>query len=147
MKSFSFTLKNVLKYRNQLLSNAQNEVANLNLAMEKHSELEKANRQEYQDTNAIFKQKQLGGVRPQMMQYYTEYLNQLNKRYAVLQKEREVLERRRHAAIDKMVRVKVDIASLEKLQEKELAEYQKAVAKEAERAVEEFVVYTRTVTE
>lgn len=145
MKNFSFTLANVAKYRNQLLSSAQNEVAHINAAIEKQMESERLNRQQYEDTYEIYKQQQKIGLRPQMMQYYTEYLNKLDKQYMVLQKEREVLERKRRMAIDKMIKAKVDIASLEKLEEKELSDYQKAVAKETEREVEEFVVYTRTM--
>lgn len=145
MKNFSFTLANVAKYRDQLLSSAQNEVAHINAALEKQIEMEQQNRQQYQDTCEIYKQQQKVGLRPQMMQYYTDYLNKLDKHFAVLKKEREVLERKRRTAIDKMVKAKVDMASLEKLEEKERSAYQKAVAKETEREVEEFVVYTRTI--
>lgn len=145
MKNFSFTLANVAKYRDQLLSSAQNEVAHINAALEKQIEMEQQNRQQYQDTCEVYKQQQKIGLRPQMMQYYTDYLNKLDKHFAVLKKEREVLERKRRTAIDKMVKAKVDMASLEKLEEKERSAYQKAVAKETEREVEEFVVYTRTI--
>ena len=139
MKKFKFSLSSVLSYKEQCLESLQNEHAALlaqarsieNTIEEKRCAYHQFDR-EYQQrcsmgiaiTDARFCESQLRAMENDI-QIEIQKLAEMNKR--VEQKRLEV------------VSAKQDATSIEKLKEKKQAAYQKAMAKNEEIFVEEFV--------
>ena len=143
MKKFQFSLESVMGYKEQLLSAAKAEVAKINYEIAQ-LEIEEENlKNEFIQSENNMQEQSRRGITPQMIAYYRNYQENLRRMQQTLEKKKHGLFRERDRSINKMTKMNIEVKSLEKLKEKEWKTYQAASAKEQERIVEEFTVFTR----
>lgn len=145
MKKFRFSLDNVLSYKQQILDSLQAEhgliTAQVRAQEERVAECWSAYRAcgvEYQERASV------GLVMMDAMMYQTR----LRAMEREIQQETERLEKLRELEEKKrleVVEAKKETSSIEKLKDKKLDDYNKAVAKSEEQLIEEFVSTARAI--
>ena len=139
MKKFKFSLEMVLNYKQQVLEALQGEHAAALSRLREQEQLLERMWQEYREYNEEYCEKKAAGMTISEALSYQSGLRVLESQ---IQKETEQLERFRKDEERKRERVvdaRKETASIEKLREKKLGAYQKAVAKSEELFIEEFV--------
>ena len=141
MKKFKFNLETVLKYRTMVEENEKNELTRLNAEMLALTyELEQL-RSTYRSENSDFEQMTRNGITVQAILGRQIIIK--NIEYAIESKLQEIKEQQklitRQTAV--VVRAMQERKMIEKLREKSLKRYNKAVAKEEELFINEFVSY------
>lgn len=145
MKKFSFALDSVLDYKNQALESIMGEHAQILAEVSaKEKEIDELNKS-YKQYSLMYNEKRFNGITPAESGVYTEYLRKLE---AIIKHELEKLrelnikeEKKRRQVIE----AKTESSSIEKLKDRRLEEYNKAVAKSEELFIEEFVSNNRVV--
>ncbi|MCI8341657.1 MAG: flagellar export protein FliJ [Firmicutes bacterium] len=139
MKKFSFHLEPVLKYKGDILESVKNEhgmaLRDVVDQEERIRNIEK-NKQEY---ISKFDEKKKISISVAEAEIYEMYIA---RQEAVLKKEREhlkVLEKIEAEKREKMIEAKKEKLSIEKLKEIKVSQYNKAMQKENELFIEEFV--------
>lgn len=145
MKNFHFSLRNVLSYKQQVLENAQTELAMVNKKLDQVIQEENQKKLDYENKKQMFNEAQQKGVTPQMMLYHNNYLNVLCEEQKVLEKKHKALQKEHTAVMERLTAIKIETSALEKLQHKEFQQYRADVVKEEERLVEEFVVHEQLI--
>jgi flagellar FliJ protein len=145
MKKFQFSLETVLTYKNEVLEALQGEHAILlGQVHEQEERLDKVV-QWYQTYNQEYRMRKQEGMTILDAMEYEQGLRVLE---SDIQRETQRLEDLRAKEEKKraeVVQAKVETSSLDKLKEKKLGDYQKAVQKDEEQKVEEFVSTTRVM--
>mgnify|MGYP001851247878 FL=1 len=139
MKKFKFSLEMVLNYKQQVLEALQGEHAAALSRLREQEQLLERMWQEYREYNEEYCEKKAAGMTISEALSYQSGLRVLESR---IQKETEQLERFRkdeERKRERVVEARKETASIEKLREKKLGAYQKAVAKSEELFIEEFV--------
>lgn len=139
MKKFAFKLESVMNFKNQSLENKKAEhaqaIAKVNAQNDRiHSML-----QRFSDVNEEFNLKKTTGISVTEALEYSGYLYKLE---VEIQNERKILAQLQKIEEDKrseVVKMKIETSTLEKLKEKNLAQYQKEEQKKEELFIEEFV--------
>ena len=139
MKKFSFSLQNVLDYKNQYLDETKNEYASAAADVNKQQEAVMELENMYAATNNEYNEKKSEGIGISDMLRYDTYLQRLEaeikREMKVLRELEEILEEKFNA----MVKAKQEVASLDKLREKRYSAYAYRVQKQEELLIEEFV--------
>lgn len=139
MKKFFFPLDTVLRYKEQVLDSLKGEHARI---LAKVRECEHAiDELEYQHQQCTieFQNHKMTGMKINEIHTYENYLDSL--RIKIL-KKRELLARlqeQEEAKRNEVVEAKKETSSIDKLKEKKRFEYEKAVQKQDELLIEEFV--------
>ena len=139
MNKFMFSLDKVLNFKQQTLDVKKNELAHLRFQLR---ELE----QKIDDLNhdfAVANQKMIlelqDGLTPRDISIYKIYFNDINQKTKKLISEKlqlmEVIEQKKRGVVE----LNSEISGLERLRDKQLEAYFKAVRKAEELAIEEFV--------
>lgn len=139
MKKFKFSLEMVLNYKQQVLEALQGEHAAALSRLREQEQLLERMWQEYREYNEEYCEKKAAGMTISEALSYQSGLRVLESH---IQKETEQLERFRkdeERKRERVVEARKETASIEKLREKKLGAYQKAVAKSEELFIEEFV--------
>lgn len=139
MKKFKFSLEMVLNYKQQVLEALQGEHAAALSRLREQEQLLERMWQEYREYNEEYCEKKAAGMTISEALSYQSGLRVVESR---IQKETEQLERFRkdeERKRERVVEARKETASIEKLREKKLGAYQKAVAKSEELFIEEFV--------
>ena len=139
MKKFKFSLEMVLNYKQQVLKALQGEHAAALSRLREQEQLLERMWQEYREYNEEYCEKKAAGMTISEALSYQSGLRVLESQ---IQKETEQLERFRkdeERKRERVVEARKETASIEKLREKKLGAYQKAVAKSEELFIEEFV--------
>jgi flagellar FliJ protein len=145
MKKFQFSLETVLSYKNQVLDALQAEHAILLAQVHEQEERLDQVVQWYHSYNEEYRLRKQEGMTILDAMEYQQGLRVLE---SDIQRETKKLEELRDAAEKKraeVVAAKVETSSLDKLKEKKLGDYQKAVQKDEEQKVEEFVSTTKAI--
>ena len=145
MKKFRFSLETVMEYKQQVLDSLQAEhgaiLAKVRRQEELIEELEAAYRHQAQE----FNRRKLEGISILDAMKYEQYLRsserQLEEAYQHLAK----LQKQEEAKRDEVVEAKKETSSIEKLREKKLEGYNKAVQKSEEAMIDEFVMTRRAM--
>ena len=145
MKKFRFSLETVLEYKQQVLESLQAEhgaiLAQIHDQEAYIDELEAA----YRHLNQEFNRRKEEGISILDAMKYEQYLRarerEIEEAYARLQELQEQEEAKRAEVVE----AKKDTSSIEKLREKKLEVYNKAVAKSGEALVDEFVTTKRVM--
>lgn len=139
MKRFQYRLETVLAYKTQVLDNLKTEHAaimqNVNRKQEEIRGLHKA----LSGYESKFDQVKEDGTTIESYRLFDMCIGRMEE---IIDEEKErlqVLKRQEDAKKQEVISAKVDTSRYEKLKEKKLVEYQKAVAKADELFVEEFV--------
>ena len=143
MKKFKFSLETVLSYKDQILDAIRNEYAAMQAQVLEQEGVLQAVWAHYRAYNEEFRTRKAEGM--SIIDAIT-YENGLRVLERDIQRETEKLEELRkqaEAKREEMVEAKKETASLEKLREKKLDAYEKAIQKSEEQFIEEFVSTTR----
>lgn len=139
MKKFAFTLEKVLGFKNQTLDLLKSQLSaiqhELNLIEERIVELG----QTFDKVNSELVENMVLGITSADISVYKVYLNNTS---AQIRKEEDkktlTLEKIRKKQ-QEIIKANIEIASLEKLKERQLEEYRKAVQKADEIELNEFI--------
>ena len=145
MKKFRFSLETVLDYKQEVLSALQTEHAAILARVHAQEDLLEELENYYSELDAEFTERKLEGITILDAMQYEQYLRATERQ---IEEAVEILERLRAEAEAKrleVVEAKKDTASSEKLREKKLDSYNKAVQKSEELIIEEFVTTTRVM--
>lgn len=147
MKKFNFPLDTVLGYKNQVLDSLRNEHASsLNDVIKQEEHIENLQIQ-YAEFNQSFNEKKAIGITIIEALNYESYLRKLEaiikQEYKKLNELKKIEEEKRNMVIE----AKKETASIEKLKEKKLEQYNKEVQKNEELFIEEFVANSRAVSQ
>jgi len=145
MKKFRFSLETVLDYKQEVLSALQTEHAAILARVHAQEDRVEALEREYQELDEEFTQRKMEGITVLDAMQYEQYLRaaerQIEEATALLEKLRRQAEEKR----SEVVEAKKETSSIEKLREKKLDSYNKAVQKSEELVIEEFVTTTRVM--
>ena len=145
MKKFRFSLETVLDYKQEVLSALQTEHAAILARVHAQEDLLEELENYYSELDAEFTERKLEGITILDAMQYEQYLRATERQ---IEEAVEILERLRAAAEAKrleVVEAKKDTSSIEKLREKKLDSYNKAVQKSEELIIEEFVTTARVM--
>lgn len=139
MKKFVFTLEKVLNVKNQLHEVKRNELMQLQLQKNNVLDAIEANQREFEKYNSDVNQIMQSGTTSSSIESYKRYFTFLNNREKQLQLDLQKAERAIEDKQQEIIEIKTEISGLEKLKEKQLAEYNKALQKQQELEIEEFI--------
>lgn len=145
MKKFRFSLETVLDYKQEVLSALQTEHAAILARVHAQEDLLEELENYYSELDAEFTERKLEGITILDAMQYEQYLRATERQ---IEEAVEILERLRAEAEARrleVVEAKKDTSSIEKLREKKLDSYNKAVQKSEELIIEEFVTTTRVM--
>ena len=145
MKKFRFSLETVLEYKEQVLDALQKEHGIIMAQVKEQEEYLEGLEMDYRDMDAEFCQRKIEGMAILDAMRYEQYLRamerQIEEAYQVLQDLRKQEEAKRQEVVE----AKKDTSSIEKLKEKKLEAYNKAVQKSEEKLIDEFVTTKRVM--
>lgn len=139
MKKFVFTLEKVLNVKNQLHEVKRNELMQLQMQLNNILDAIDENQREFDKYNLDVNQKMQSGTSSADIEAYKNYFNFLNEKEKRLQLEQQEAEQRIADKQQEIIEIKTEISGLEKLKEKQFAEYNKALQKQQELEIEEFL--------
>ena len=145
MKKFRFSLETVLDYKQEVLSALQTEHAAILARVHAQEDLLEELENYYRELDVEFTERKLEGITILDAMQYEQYLRATERQ---IEEAVEILERLRAEAEAKrleVVEAKKDTSSIEKLREKKLDSYNKAVQKSEELIIEEFVTTARVM--
>jgi flagellar FliJ protein len=145
MKKFSFPLDTVLNYKDQVLDNLISEHAQI-IALVAQQEQKVTVLAEQRKTACIrFKEETLCGMAINAMREYECYITYMQQKILmeeeILKKHKKKEEKKRNEVVE----ARKEKASIEKLKEKKLVQYNKEVLRSEELFIEEFVSNTMSV--
>ena len=143
MKKFQFNLDTVLRYKQQVLDNMQNEYAAALARVRDQEGILAALEGRYRELNAGFREAETAGITVADAMGYEMGLRVLE---GEIQRAEVKLEQLRQEAEERRLRLvaaRQDAAALEKLREHQWDDYQKAVQKQEEQFIDELVSNTR----
>lgn len=143
MKKFKFSLDTVLSYKQQILDVRKAEHAAVAARVRAQEEVLEAVWAQYQSCNEEYRVRKAEGMTIIDATFYQNGLRALERD---IQRETEKLEELRtqeEAKRSEMIEAKVDTSSLENLKGKKLELYQKAVQRDEEKLIDEFVSAAR----
>lgn len=135
----------MLDYKQEVLSALQTEHAAILARVHAQEDLLEELENYYSELDAEFTERKLEGITILDAMQYEQYLRATERQ---IEEAVEILERLRAEAEAKrleVVEAKKDTSSIEKLREKKLDSYNKAVQKSEELIIEEFVTTTRVM--
>lgn len=145
MKKFNFTLETVLNYKAQSENNLRSEHAAILQRVHRQEQKIEELREKEQQTREEMNQKRSDGFNVLQMQTFERYLNylkgELKKELRIYSELKKEEEEKRVA----LIAARTETKSIDKLKEKRLLEYKKAVAKQEEQDIEEFISHQGSV--
>ncbi|MCI8909083.1 MAG: flagellar export protein FliJ [Oscillibacter sp.] len=145
MKKFKFGLDTVLSYKQQVLDALQGEHAAILARVHRQETLVEECWQRYRAYNEDYRDRAREGLAITEAMICEAGLRamerEIQQETAKLQALREAAEKKR----EEVVEARKETSSIEKLREKKRADYNKALAKSEEQAIEEFVSMTRVI--
>ncbi len=145
MKKFFFSLDTVLSYKEQVLDGLKAEHARI---LQKVRECEHAIEQleqEHLRCAQEFRDNRFSGMKISDIHTYENYLEALGIKIRRKYEELEKLKEKEEAKRSEVVEAKKETSSIDKLKEKKFKEYEKAVQKEEEQFIDEFVTTRRAM--
>ncbi len=139
MKRFEYRLETVLDYKTQVLDNLKTEHAAIMQNVNKKQEQIRSLKQELTGYESEFDEVKGAGATIENYRLFDMCIGRMEQ---IIDEEKErlqVLRRQEDAKKQEVIEAKVDTSRYEKLKDRKLREYQKAVAKADEIFVEEFV--------
>ena len=145
MKKFRFSLETVLDYKQQVLDSLQAEHGAILARVKRQEELIERMEADYRALAGEFNQRKAEGISILDAMKYEQYLRsserELEEAYSHLAKLQKQEEEKRSEVVD----AKKETSSIEKLKEKKLEIYNKAVQKSEENMIDEFVMTKRAM--
>lgn len=145
MKRFQFSLETVLDYKQQVLSSLQTEHAKILAQLRAQEEVLHSLEQQYRLTDVEFSEQKIEGISMGTAQSYERYFRAMERKIQEELRQLELLKRQEEDKRSQVVAAKQDTSSLEKLREKKLDSYNKAVQKGEEAMIDEMVSAARVM--
>ena len=145
MKKFRFSLETVLDYKQQVLDALQAEHGAILARVQAQEQVLEDLEQQHRDLDAEFTQRKLEGITILDAMQYEQYLRATERQIEEAVEILKQLQAEAEAKRLEVVEAKKDTSSIEKLREKKLDSYNKAVQKSEELIIEEFVTTTRVM--
>ena len=145
MKKFQFSLDTVLRYKRQVLESLQNEYAVAARRVREQEALLRQTEGRYRDLNQEFREAAAEGITIADAMGYESGLRVLEKEIQAQEKRLRQLQDEAEEKRLKMVAARQETASLEKLRDHKLEDYQKMVQKQEEQFIDELVSTTRVM--
>lgn len=145
MKKFRFSLETVLDYKQQVLDALQTEHGAIMARVRAQEEYLAGLERDYRDTDAEFTRRKLEGIPILDAMRYEQYLRAMERQIQKAVNKLDELRRQEEEKRAEVVAAKQDTSSIEKLKEKKLDSYNKAVQKSEEAMIDEFVSTTRAM--
>ena len=145
MKKFRFSLETVLDYKQQVLSALQAEHGAILAQVRDQEKLLEELEAGYRHMNHEFTRHKLSGISIVDAMKYEQYLRSMERQ---IQEETERLEELRaqeEAKREQVVEAKKETSAIEKLREKKLESYNKAMQKSEEAMIDELVSTKRVM--
>lgn len=139
MKKFKFSLEKVLSYKNQINDVLMNELAVLQHELQRIDDKIAELQRVFADTNNRMVSDMSEGVSSASISVFKIYLNDISTQITRKLAERERQLRRIEGKQQEIINSNVEIASLDKLKEKQLSEYNVLAAKAQEVELNEFI--------
>ncbi|NCC86335.1 MAG: hypothetical protein EOM05_00505 [Clostridia bacterium] len=139
MKKFGFSLEKILNVKQQMLEVKKNEILQVQMKIKDVENEEDNIKLEFNDYDKRMKGELENGTSPQNIMTYKVYFNSLIRREKELAKEKEKYKELIRQHQEELIKLKSEISGLEKLKEKQRAEYDKLVRKTQERDIEEYI--------
>ena len=145
MKKFRFSLETVLDYKQQALDALQIEhgviLAQVRAQEKEIQEMEAA----YRNLDGEFARRKLEGITIVDAMKYDQYLRAMERQLEEAYRHLEALRKQAEEKRLEVVEAKKETSSIEKLREKKLDGYNKAVQKSEENLIDEFVMTKRAM--
>lgn len=145
MKKFRFSLETVLEYKQQALDALRAEhgaiLAQVRAQERKVEELEAG----YRQLDGEFAQRKLEGITIVDAMKYEQYLRAMERQIEEAVRRLEALRRQEEKKREEVVTAKQETSSIEKLRERKLDSYNKAVQKSEEAMIDELVSTKRVM--
>ncbi len=139
MKKFFFSLDTVLNYKEQVLDGLKAEHAKILVKVRECERAIEMMEEEHRRCAAEFQENRARGMKISDIHTYENYLEAMGLRIRRKNEELAKLKEKEEAKREEVVEAKKETSSLDKLKEKKRQEYDKAVQKEEEQFIEEFV--------
>lgn len=139
MKRFEYRLETVLDYKTQVLDNLKTEHAVILQSVNRKQEQIRGLKRELTGYENGFDQIKTEGATIENFRLFDMCIGRMEK---IIDEEKErlsVLKKQENEKKQEVIEAKVDTSRYEKLKDRKLREYQKAVARADERFIEEFV--------
>jgi flagellar export protein FliJ len=144
MKKFIFSLEKVLDFKQQTLDIKKNEIAVFQMKLhEMEKEIEGLN-EKFTSSNRKMVEEMKLGISQNDISIYKMYFSTLNQKIQKLIEDKRQLLEIITQKKNEMVQINSEISGLEKLREKQLAEYLKNKQKSDELEIDEFVSQARS---
>ena len=143
MKKFKFSLDSVLSYKQQVLDALKGEHAVILAQVREQEDVLEAVWKAYRDCNEEYRQRKAEGITVTDAMLYQNGLRVLERDIQRETDKLEELRKQEEAKRQEVVDAKIDTSSIEKLKEHKLEDYYKAVQKDEEKLIDEFVSSAR----
>lgn len=144
MKKFTFSLDSVLSFKQQALDALRGEHAMILMQVREQEEKLEAVKNEYRGYNGEYCRRKAEGMTITDAMMYESGLRVLERDIERETERLAQIRRLEEAKREEVIEAKKETSSLEKLKEKKLDVYQKAVQKSEETFIEEFIVSARS---
>lgn len=139
MKKFFFALDTVLNYKEQVLDGLKAEHARILAKVRECEQAIERLEEEHRACTLELREHKMEGMTIREIHGYENYLEALDIKIRIKQEQLKKLMEQEEAKRNEVVEAKKETSSIDKLKEKKKAEYDKAVQKEEEKFIEEFV--------
>ena len=145
MKKFHFSLETVLDYKPQILASLQTEHGAILAQVREQEQLIEELEAEYQQMDGEFAQRKLEGIAILDAMKYEQYLRAMERQIQLALEDLAQLKKKEEAKRAEVDTAKQDTSSIEKLREKKLDHYKKAMQKNEEAMIDELVSTKRVM--
>ena len=139
MKKVQFSLDSVLSYKQQALDALKGEHAEILAQVHAQEDVLERAWREYRECNEEYSQRKAEGMTITDALVYQNGLRVLERNIQRETDKLEELRRKEEKKRQEVVAAKIDTSSIEKLREHKLEDYNKAVQKDEEKLIDEFV--------
>lgn len=143
MKKFKFSLNIVLDYKQQVLDALMGEHGVILARVREQEQVLEAAQNRYRDYNLEYRERKAEGMTISDAMGYQTGLRVLEREIQRETEKLEELRRQEEKKREQVVEAKKETSSLEKLKDKKLDSYQKALQKSEEAFIDEFVSASR----
>ena len=145
MKKFRFSLETVLEYKQQVLDSLQAEHGAILAQIRQQEAYIERLEADYRSLSSEFNYRKAEGVSILDAMKYEQYLRAMERQIEEAYERLRSLQKQEEEKRSEVVEAKKDTSSIEKLREKKLDAYNKAVQKSEEALIDEFVTTKRVM--
>ena len=139
MKRFEFSLNKLKGYKQQVLDREKHDLAHLRRQQQQYIDEKTSLEEKLRISNSEFCKKSAQGMTIMQVTTFKGYHQSLSEQIKELEKSIESMEVKVQKQLGVVIEATKEVSSLEKLEEKQLEEYNFRVAKADEQFIEEYV--------